>query len=114
MDSNLEFNANFLQYVKLFSLIDSCDEDVKTANPEFNGNFLDNEKALSKYRNLVLDCYLHKIKFDEDEEETEEEDSEDEVEISSDKWMCPLCDTINKNTDNMCSNEDCDMLLVDL
>ena len=65
VDSNLEFNVNFLQYVKIFTIIDACEEEIKTEHPEFNGNFLDNEVSLSKYRELVRTCYLQKIKLQE-------------------------------------------------
>tara|TARA_B110000211_G_scaffold103652_1_gene120622 strand:- start:3289 stop:8613 length:5325 start_codon:yes stop_codon:yes gene_type:complete len=117
VDSNLEFNVNFLQYVKIFSLIDDCEEEVKTEHPEFNGNFLDNEVSLSKYRELVRTCYLQKIKLPEIDEDVEESDTDDEdlkPVMGSDEWVCPLCDTVNANTNEECSNEECDMEFEDL
>ena len=113
VDSNLEFNPNFLQYVKLFSIIDDCETEVKTSNPEFNGNFLDNEESLFKYKELVKRCYLQKINFNDMDDESDEDDDEKSY-VVGDNWTCPLCDTVNKNTSTECSNEECDMEFADL
>ena len=115
VDSNLEFSPNFLQYVKLFSIIDNCENEIKTKYPEFNGNFLDDEESLAKYIELIQNCYLEKIKLSDSVSDVDEEDLEElEQDIDGDKWKCPLCNTINANTDLECLNEECDMEFQDL
>ena len=112
VDSNLEFSPNFLQYIKLFSIIDSCEKEIKDSHPEFNGNFLDNEDKTLEFRTLVHKCYLQKIELDDDDAESEAEEDEDEA--PEGKWICPLCDTLNENTEPVCTNEECDMEFDDL
>jgi len=112
IDATLELDSDFLQYVKLFDIIDKCEEEVKNKNVEFKSNFLGNNDKVEAFKDSVYECYLDKIKPTKSVSKSASKSAEDSTPAS--KWRCPLCDTINKNTDSICGNDECDMELDDL
>ena len=75
VDSNLQLTPDFLQYVKLFSLIDQCETEVKLLNPEFNSAFLDDDSKILKFSNLVKEKYLERISMTDVSPDHSESDS---------------------------------------
>ena len=110
VDSNLELTPDFLQYVKLFSVIDQCETAVKLTNPEFNSDFLDNDQKMLKFSGLVKKKYLERIRVGG----AEVPEPVVPVVVVDTQWECPLCDTINEVTDAQCTNADCDMEFEDI
>jgi len=120
IDSNLELNPEFLQFVKLFSIIDECEREFKEENPEFNGDFLDDDEKLLRFKESIHSLYLNKIEIDqldlEEEEELMEELMDEEEADEEGTWKCPMCDTVNLFENLVCSNteDECDMEKADL
>lgn len=108
INSNLQLNSNFLQYIKLFTIIDTCDNEVREEFTQFKDDFIGDQEKVNEFKTLVYEKYLMKL----DEVQIEEEEETETVEDG--KWRCPLCDTINKVTDSECTNADCDMEYEDL
>ena len=109
IDSSLILNADFIKNIKLFKLMNECDDVVKSANPEFNADIKHNPSMLQKFSDLVYTCYYTKLEAEEvfTVKKTKKK-------VASTKWICPLCDTINKKTDDECTNSLCDMEQDDL
>ena len=111
INSNMMLNSEFLQYVKLFSIIDSCDNEIREENEEFKGNFLEDDERMIDFSALVNERY--KLKLESERMEPETEDDIEEI-VDETKWLCPLCDTHNNLTDSVCTNPECDMEFADV
>ena len=106
VNSNLQLNSNFLQYVKLFTIIDTCDNEVREEFVQFKEDFIGDQEKVTEFKTLVYEKYRAKLDEVEIEEKIET--------VEEGKWGCPLCDTVNKITDSECTNVDCDMEYEDL
>ena len=109
VDSSLILQADFIKNIKLFKLMNECDDTVKSSNPEYRADIKHNPPMLQKFSDLVYTCYYSKL-----EEETTFTIKKTKKKVLPTKWICPLCDTINKKTDDECTNPLCDMEQDDL
>ena len=108
VDSSLILQADFIKNIKLFKLMNECDDEVKTTSPEYKADIKYNLPMLQKFSDLVYKCYYSKL------EEEQIFSVKKDKKVASTKWICPLCDTINKKTDDECTNPLCDMEQDDL
>ena len=108
IDSSLILNADFIKNIKLFKLMNECDDEVKVGNPEYKADIKHSPSMLQKFSDLVYTCYYSKL------EEEQTFTLKKTKKVASTKWICPLCDTINKKTDDECTNPLCDMEQDDL
>ena len=112
IDSNLELDPDFLQYVNIFEIVNRLDDSLKALEPKFKANFKEDVDMFTEYKTYILTKY-QAILSEEGPGEIEIKDKPPQ-EIADNQWECPLCDTINQDDADVCTNPECDMEKEDL